>query len=366
MTVGYGGVATLLFCVLHYINFDVDFSNSEHIALYAFVILGVNVPAVLGAQRAYIGEAPESARERQYAIVYDCISKRSFFRNHVVLIACAVLGYFVNVEFFTLQLLDIIFINDVIADIIKSVTSPGLALGLVFYLFCISVVIYASFGMTHFHDSLQVPYYDYETADEGKEVCRNMVSCFYFIFYQSLSDGGNLKGFLVAPEVGSWDYPGRIIFDSIFFIWVGIVLMNIITGLMVDTFSSIREEKEGRADTMENDCFVCGMSRNTYEDFALPTHCPSFDDHLEVDHNIWIYVYYIAYLQSKDETEDSGIESYVRECIASNSLEWVPSRTSHVLEMQGKTGAGLAGEDGGLQELTAKVDDVLAVVSTGK
>ena len=78
-----------------------------------------------------------------------------------------------------------------------------------------------------------------------------------------------MKGFLSAPDPGSWTYPARIFFDSVFFVWVGIVLMNIITGLMVDTFGSIREEKELRRYTLENDCFVCGLTRTAYEDSAI-------------------------------------------------------------------------------------------------
>ena len=78
-----------------------------------------------------------------------------------------------------------------------------------------------------------------------------------------------MKGFLAAMDPGSWKYPARIFFDSVFFVWVGIVLMNIITGLMVDTFGSIRQEKQLRSDTLENECFVCGLTRASYEDMAL-------------------------------------------------------------------------------------------------
>ena len=122
--------------------------------------------------------------------------------------------------------------------------------------------------------------------------------------------------------------------------------MNIITGLMVDTFSSIREEKQSREDTLLNDCFVCGTLRNTYEDYALPSTAPGFDSHLAEDHSLWTYVYYIAYLKKKDPTEDSGIESYVRSQLEFYSLEWIPSRTGFVLEAEGKTGGQGAQDDG--------------------
>ncbi len=61
---------------------------------------------------------------------------------------------------------------------------------------------------------------------------------------------------------------------------------------------------------------------------------------MSVDHNIWNYVYYLAYLKNKDLIDETGIETYVREHVANASLEWIPSRTSHFLEAQGKTGPG--------------------------
>jgi hypothetical protein len=151
------------------------------------------------------------------------------------------------------------------------------------------------------------------------------------------------------------DYFARIVFDSMFFVWVGIVLMNLITGLMVDTFSRIREEKQRSAQILKNDCFVCGTLRSTYENYALSPSAPSFGDHLAEDHNLWTYVYYIAYLKTKDPTEDSGIESYVRNQLKHEYLEWIPTRTSFVLEAEGKTGQrDLWGADdgmGGVQRL---------------
>jgi len=187
--------------------------------------------------------------------------------------------------------------------------------------------------MNHFRDEYKIP------SSTGPETCGTTLQCFYFLFYNGLSEGGNMKGFLSAAEPGSWTYPARVFFDSVFFVWVGIVLMNIITGLMVDTFGSIREEKEWRAATLENDCFVCGFSRAAYEDAALAAkvqdiQAPGFDDHLEEDHDLWTYVYFVAHLKRKDPTEDSGIESYVRGHLEAN-LDWIPNKTCHVFDAEG-------------------------------
>ena len=37
-----------------------------------------------------------------------------------------------------------------------------------------------------------------------------------------------------------------------------------------------------RADTLETQCYVCGMARDAYEDLGLAPGSPSFETHLEV------------------------------------------------------------------------------------
>ena len=39
---------------------------------------------------------------------------------------------------------------------------------------------------------------------------------------------------------------------------------------------------------------------------------------------MWNYVFFIAYLRDKDETEYTGIESYVAEKVKNNDTNWFP------------------------------------------
>jgi len=167
-----------------------------------------------------------------------------------------------------LELLDVVSISPVVADIIRSVTSPGHALMLVFYLFCVTTFIWASFGMNRFHESLEVEVL-HEDGSTGHKPCGHTLQCFYMIFHGALSDQAKLKQFIATAHVGSIDFPMRIMYDTVYVVWVGIILLNVITGLMVDTFSRIREEKNARAVSLANDCFVCGLVRQNYEDMAL-------------------------------------------------------------------------------------------------
>ena len=66
---------------------------------------------------------------------------------------------------------------------------------------------------------------------------------------------------------------------------MGILLFNIIAGLMLDAFAEIREEADKRDDILSDTCFVCGMERKEYDNLHLPPSYPSFDQHKEQDHD---------------------------------------------------------------------------------
>jgi len=387
----FGGVFGLaaVFIGMQYINYPAVPGWYLAIALCMY-------PVFLSSYRASIVR-PTSPFQRKYCITYDIVLKRSFLRNHVILALCSILGMY-DTEYFTLELLDIVNISPVINDIIKSVTAPGRALFYTLYLFFITTIIYASFGMALLPaDTLQVPkevaenitetrrlaelYEDFEEEDAfhgrelrskkaaggetavEKETCRNLLQCTIFIFYQGMSEEGNIKEVLRTASPGTYSYIPRIIYDSVFLIWVGVVLVNIITGLMVDTFSEIRGNKAERADTLETDCFVCGMQRSAYEDLGLKPESPTFEKHLNSDHNLWTYVYFVAYLRKKDPTEYNGIESYVRDQIDNISLDWIPSRTSFVVQDQGKGGDNTEEVAMATQTQTDKVDAIAAALA---
>ena len=49
---------------------------------------------------------------------------------------------------------------------------------------------------------------------------------------------------------------------------------------------------------------------------------------LQKDHYMWNYLFYIAYLNDKDETEYTGIESYIASKINKYDCSWFPINRS--------------------------------------
>ena len=70
---------------------------------------------------------------------------------------------------------------------------------------------------------------------------------------------------------------------------------------------------------MRNTCFICNIGRETFE-----RNSDGFERHIEKDHNLWQYVYFIMHLQNKDSTEHTGIESYVMDRYLNDDISWLP------------------------------------------
>jgi len=325
---------TLIFNVLFIVMHLSNYPGKENQGLYLFLIFGINLPWTLSCIRNYI-VVPNSSQTRIFCVIYDVLITKPFFRNHVILMVCSING-FTQSSWFPLMLMDIMNNSKLLANVARSVTDNAVALALVFYLFVCTVAIYAQFGLEYFEDWFV---YDGEADDEESVGCHSVVSCFVLIFYNGVPNGSlgdvldniNNRNTLTEGQDNN-TYLQRVIFDLSFFIWVGILLFNIITGLMVDGFGALREEDNNRQDILENTCFVCGYSRSQYDD--IPNfRGPSFDVHKSIDHDFWTYVYYYVYLKRKHKTEYSGVESYVWSQInENNNLIWIPTRNSAALQ----------------------------------
>ena len=49
-----------------------------------------------------------------------------------------------------------------------------------------------------------------------------------------------------------------------------------------------------------------------------------FAYHIKFEHNLWNYLFYIAYVQNKEKTEYTGMESYVANQIEKGEVDWFP------------------------------------------
>lgn len=104
-----------------------------------------------------------------------------------------------------------------------------------------------------------------------------------------------------------------------------ILIGEIVTGFVVDTFSSIREETQEIEDDKKTYCLICGLKNENFEKLLDKT----FQDHIKDDHYCWDYVFYVAYILEKNKTELTGNESFIYDKYSKKSIVWLPFQRSY-------------------------------------
>lgn len=114
-------------------------------------------------------------------------------------------------------------------------------------------------------------------------------------------------------------FVARVVYDLLFFFIVIIIVLNLIFGVIIDTFADLRSEKQQKELILKNTCFICGLNRSAFDNKTV-----SFEEHIKSEHNMWHYLYFIVLIKVKDPTEFTGPESYVHAMVKSNVLDWFP------------------------------------------
>lgn len=77
-----------------------------------------------------------------------------------------------------------------------------------------------------------------------------------------------------------------------------------------------------------------------------------FAKHIEKDHNLWQYVFYIVHLNGKGSSDYDGVETFVSDKLEEDVIDWVPNAMSISLqEVQGDGGRQSVEEDSVMVEL---------------
>jgi len=122
----------------------------------------------------------------------------------------------------------------------------------------------------------------------------------------------------------------RLILDLAWFIVVLVVFINIIFGIVIDTFSSLRAAKNEKAFDTTEFCFICSIPRQTFD---RNSDAPDgFKTHIRNHHNMWSYLSFIFFLWEQDKDDDDGLEYYVRHKIYTNEITWFPMHKAMCLD----------------------------------
>uniref|UniRef100_A0A7M4F8M8 Inositol 1,4,5-trisphosphate receptor n=1 Tax=Crocodylus porosus TaxID=8502 RepID=A0A7M4F8M8_CROPO len=293
------------------------------------------------------------------------------FLYHVGYILTSVLGLFAHELFYSILLFDLIYREETLFNVIKSVTRNGRSILLTALLALILVYLFSIVGFLFLKDDFimevdrlpdnKIPIllwpeiweFQEEDVDNFERACDTLLMCIVTVLNHGLRNGGGVGDILRKPSKDESLFPARVIYDLLFFFIVIIIVLNLIFGVIIDTFADLRSEKQKKEEILKTTCFICGLERDKFDNKTV-----SFEEHIKYEHNMWNYLYFIVLVRVKNKTDYTGPESYVAQMIKVRNLDWFPRmRAMSLVSNEGE------GEQNEIRNLQEKLTSTMKLVS---
>uniref|UniRef100_A0A8C1G8G5 Inositol 1,4,5-trisphosphate receptor n=1 Tax=Cyprinus carpio TaxID=7962 RepID=A0A8C1G8G5_CYPCA len=283
---------------------------------------------------------------------YKAVVMDVFFLLHVSYVIVCMLGLFVHEFFYSILLFDLVRREETLLNVMRSVTKNGRSIFLTAVLAIILVYLFSIVGFLFFKDDFlmevdrlpalskhEVPVLtlllvlttclctfvcmfipvEEENEDGTERVCDTLLMCIITVLNHGLRNGGGIADVLRKLSKEEPMFPARVVYDLLFFFIVIIIVLNLIFGVIIDTFADLRSEKQRKEEILKTTCFICGLERDKFDNKTV-----SFEEHIKSEHNMWHYLYFLVLVKVKDPTEYTGPESYVAQMIKEKNLDWFP------------------------------------------
>jgi len=162
----------------------------------------------------------------------------------------------------------------------------------------------------------------------------NIMECTENIIYQGTRNGIvglSLMMSKTMPENSNWTQ--RLLYDTSYFILFGIIILNTIVGLIVDSFGALRLEMEARERNQETQTFIACIDRRNVEAVAQSKGISEgFHYHETYKQNKWDYMAFIFHLSESAQEDLSGPQSHIKQLLDKSDAKWLPIGRSKFLE----------------------------------
>lgn len=101
-----------------------------------------------------------------------------------------------------------------------------------------------------------------------ERACDSLLMCIITTMNHGLRNGGGIGDVLRSPSSTESLFVARVIYDLLFFFIVIIIILNLIFGVIIDTFADLRSEKQQKEEILRNTCFICGNCCTTFKSLS--------------------------------------------------------------------------------------------------
>ncbi|XP_021341779.1 inositol 1,4,5-trisphosphate receptor type 2-like [Mizuhopecten yessoensis] len=278
----------------------------------------------------------EKKKKHQSKLDAKLFSFTTFY--YIAFLGLSVGGTIYHGYFFAFHLLNIVNNNQLLGGVIKAVTQNGKSLLWVAVLGLCVFYLYGIVGFAMMRSMFQPSDYLY---------CDTLWQCTITVVRYGLI--GDLFEVMKAHKMEATfqKFGFVVLYHVSFFIFITTIGLNIIFGIIVDTFSELRDLKWTAEADMRDTCFIC--SRNSYD---FEHHGKGFDHHVQHEHNMWAYIFFFIHLNGTKINDFTALELYVHKLLLKENYDFFPLDRALSLSGMGK------------DSTETKIDDLLYHVTS--
>ena len=255
-----------------------------------------------------------------FIIIVNSMINRNYINSLLIMFILSFIGSVMNRGelIYAFFLLAIISLNSTLKGIAVSIELQKSEIGATFLLMIVLVYFYTNIGFFFFNSNFQ------KEIEEGYD--DNFCSSLIFCFLTNIDAGIRARGGAADQMVrisymrNNINYATRIIYDVTYFLICIIVMIDLIFGIILGTFSQMREQERKKEIDRVNHCFICHDTRANVEKKD-----EDFTKHRESKHNLWNYVNYMLYLEFTPFYSLNAINNYARVNLDEKNIGFLPS-----------------------------------------
>jgi hypothetical protein len=160
-----------------------------------------------------------------------------------------------------------------------------------------------------------------QRSSQYNAYCDTLIRCFVTTLTLGIRSGGGIGEAIKTPvkDDSKCGYWSRMAFDLAFFVFIVLILLNVIFGIIIDTYADLRDKRNKIEHDILNKCYICGSTKK-----QLRLDSNGWKDHTMTKHSVFAYLAFIVYVSDKNEEDCSGLEKHVKNDIEQKDVSFFP------------------------------------------